>query len=335
MNETENKEIAGEAGTSLVVETYNYREGTSLESLRNALRVATSLPAPADGMEVLLADVTQEPKIAAVLEDEFPSVRRIDGAGLGYDEAKALAAREARGRYIVYLDCDCIPEPGWFEKLLAPLVEGRAVASGGFAYYPGGFFTSLYSMMDFGFLIPHRERHLGCYASNNSAFVRQVLLDIPEPAGPMRCRCYAHAQELARRGKPVLLAAGARVRHEPPPFLRERLRQGYDMVAACWVDPRLPEARLLSYRVAAAPLFYLKRVRLDWRTLRKHADELGFGVAGRAIAYPMVALLRLIDFIGMLAALAMGTSARRLVDPPPKTSNYSEPESQSLVGVRP
>jgi glycosyltransferase involved in cell wall biosynthesis len=311
----------GEIDTTLVVETYNFREGTSIASLRAALRAAVDISERCGhAAEVVLADVTRDVGVARLLDGEFPTVRRIDAYAMGYDEAKALAARDASGRYVVYLDCDCLPEPGWFENLTAPLRDGRAAVTGGLAHYPSGFFSTVCSLMDFGFLLPHRERRLGCYASNNSAFLREVLLEIPEPDGPMRCRCYAHAQELERRGFPVMLAGGAAVRHEPPPFFRERLRQGYDMVAACWVDPRLPESALLRRKVAAAWSFYRRRLRLDFSTLANREARTGLRRWQRPLAYPIMAAARLIDLAGMTAALMLGVRARRWVDPPPGAS---------------
>lgn len=69
-------------------------------------------------------------------------------------EAKNFTAKRAKGCYIVYLDCDCIPAPGWLEEITGPLRDGSAVAVGGFARYPGGWFAALCSLMDFGFLLP-------------------------------------------------------------------------------------------------------------------------------------------------------------------------------------
>ena len=304
--------------TSVVVESFNTIEGTSLDSLRRTLRAATSFQLPHGEVEVLLADVTRDPAIRALLEQEFPEVHRVDAAGLGYCAAKLRAARQARGRYVVFLDCDCAPEPGWWDHIAAPLREGTAVATGGFAYYPGGFFTKIQSLFDFGFLIPHRDRPLGCYASNNCGFVREVLLELPEPEGPMRCTCYAHAQLLARRGLAPRLVAEAAVQHEAPPVLRERLRQGYDTVAACWVDPHLPEAKWLRLGPFAAPLYYARRVWQDWMTLRRHRNETRLGRTEAALAVPLIPLLRLVDGVGIVAALVWGTGARRWVDPGPK-----------------
>lgn len=300
--------------TSLVVETFNYYEGSSLESLRRSLNHASELAAEDGNTEVLLADVTGSPELAQVVAAEFPNVRLIDAAGLGYDETKAVAANRARGKYIVYLDCDCTPDPGWLDAILDPLRAGTAVATGGFTRYGEGFLNKVSGVMDFGFLYPRTDRDLGCYARNTCAFRRDVLLFVPVPDGAMRCRCYAHAQLLVRRGTPVRLVASAAVTHDPPPMVRERLRQGYDMVAACWVNPELPEARWLKFGIAAAPLFYRRRVRLDWRTLRRHYRDAGLTSFESILARPLAAVLRLIDLVGMTAALALGPKARRFVD---------------------
>jgi hypothetical protein len=207
-----------------------------------------------------------------------------------------------------------LPESGWFERLTAPLRSGEAAAVAGFPWYGDGYLTKLQWLMDFGFLLPRLNRDLGCYPSNNSGFVRDLILRIPEPDGPMRCRCYAHSQELARQSVPVRLVADAAVRHEPPPFFRERIRQGYDMVAACWVDPNLPEARWLRYGLLSAALYYGRRVRLDWQALR-YRHEINLSAVGATLAYPLIALARFLDVVGIAGALLLGPTARRWLDP--------------------
>src|SRR5207253_1661749 len=92
------------------------------------------------------------------------------------------------------------------------------------------------------------------------------ILDVPLPDGPMRCRCFAHAQKLLRRGTPVRMVPTARVRHERQPFLRERIRQGSDVVAACWVDPELRQVRWLRLGPLAAPPVVIPAYRA-WTTL--------------------------------------------------------------------
>ncbi|HYZ78427.1 MAG TPA: glycosyltransferase [Gaiellaceae bacterium] len=289
---------------SVVVESYTHGEGSGLARVRQALHAAEAMIDEHGAGEVLVADSSADPALAELLQREFPGARRVDAAGLGYDEAKLLAAEQARGKYVLYLDGDCIPSEGWLEHHLAALRSGRA-ATGGLTRYDGGFLGAIGTVLDFGFLLPVEERVLGCYAFNNSGFRRDVMLDAPPPEGPMRCRCYAHAQRLRRRGSSVWMVPGARVRHERQPFFRERYRQGFDMVAARWVDPGLPGARLLKVGPLAAPIFYGHVIR-DWQRLVGSRQDLELTWWQLLPAAMLAALSRLVDLAGMVRALVPG-----------------------------
>ena len=293
-----------ELEVSVVVESYTHGEGSGLDRVTQALRATTSMVDQHGAGEVLVADSSADPELANLLGREFPHVRRVNAAGLGYDEAKLLAAEQARGTYVLYLDGDCIPSDGWLEHHLAALRSGRA-ATGGFTRYDGGFLGAIGSVLDFGFLLPVEPRVLACYAFNNSGFRRDVMLDAPPPEGPMRCRCYAHAQRLRRRGLPVWLVPEARVRHERQPFFRERYRQGFDMVAARWVDPELAGTRLLRIGPLAAPIFYGHVIR-DWQRLVGSRRDLELEWWQIVPAAVLAALSRLVDLAGMVRALVPG-----------------------------
>jgi glycosyltransferase involved in cell wall biosynthesis len=290
---------------SVVVESYNHAEGSALERLALALEAATDRVARHGDGEVLVADSSGDPELVALLEQRFPDVRCVEASGLGYDRAKLQAAREARGRFVVYLDGDCIPAPDWLERHLAGLRDG-AHATSGLTRYEGGFMAALEGVLDFGFLLPEEPRALACYASNNTGFRRDVLLETPAPEGPMRCNCYAHAQLLLRRGTPVRMAPGARVMHERQAFFAERLRRGFDLVAACWVNPSLPETRLLRLGVLATPFFYLRELVNDQRRLHAGWRELGIRSWQLPLAMALLPFLRLADVGGIARALAPG-----------------------------
>jgi hypothetical protein len=289
---------------SVVVETYTHGEGSGLDRVEQALRAATAMVDEHGAGEVLVADSSADPALAELLGREFPHVRRVVAAGLGYDEAKLHAAEQARGTYVLYLDGDCIPSEGWLEHHLSALRSGRA-ATGGFTRYDGGFLGAIGSVLDFGFLLPVESRVLDCYAFNNSGFRREVMLAVPPPEGAMRCRCYPHAQRLRRRGSPVWMVPQARVRHERQPLFRERYRQGFDMVAARWVDPELPGAGLLKLGPLAAPVFYGHVVR-DWQRLVSSRRDLELAWWQVVPAAVLAALSRLIDLAGIVRALGPG-----------------------------
>jgi glycosyltransferase involved in cell wall biosynthesis len=290
---------------TIVVESYTHGEGAGLDRVAQSLRAATDMVEAHGAGEVLVADTGADADLADLLAREFPDARRVDASGLGYDQAKVRCAREARGRFVLYLDGDCIPAAGWLDAHLAALRGGRG-ATGGLTRYDGGFLGAVGSILDFGFLLPAEPRVLGCYAFNNAGFERELFLAEPPPNGPMRCRCYAHAQRLLRRRDGVWMVPEAKVRHERQPFFRERYRQGFDAVAACWTDPELRAARFLKLGLLGAPLFYADAIRNDWRRLVNGRLTLELASWQVPIAAALMPIFRLVDLAGAARALAPG-----------------------------
>jgi hypothetical protein len=295
---------------SLVIETYNLVEGTDRARFAAALRAALDATLECDG-ELLVTDVCGGPDVARIVAEAAPGARLLDAVGMGYDEAKMLAAAAARGDALVYLDSDCEPRGRWPHELLDALRRHPGNAGvGGFTRYRGaGVVSAVMSVMDFGFLYPVRERPLACYAFNNAAFHRRALLACPVEGGPLRCGCFAQAQKLLRQGTPLVLAPAAVAIHDLPPIVRERTRQGHDTIAACWANPLLPEARWLWAGVLAVPLYFALRTALDWKRLLVGRHTLGLGVAGLAAALALAPLLRLLDAAGMVHAFLVGRHA--------------------------
>jgi len=298
---------------TVVVETFTLCETSSWERVEQTLAAAARMVEAHGDAELVVLDVTGEDEVAHRLGSSFAGARRVAAAGLSYDAAKGIAAQEARGTYIAYLDGDCLPErDDWLERHLEALRAG-AVATGGFTRYEGGFRGALESVLDFGFMLPARPRTLACYASNNVAFRRDLVVEVPVPDGPMRCRCFAHSQTLLRRGTPVRYVPEARVRHERQPFVEERLRQGFDEVAALWTDPGLPLRPLLRLGPLALPPLYARAVLRDWQRLAAGRRDLGLSRAGAAVAAVLLPVARLVDAGGMLRALLPGGRTSRFV----------------------
>lgn len=286
---------------TIILESYNLSEGTDRDRFRTAVRRAVTMAEEGNG-EVLIADAYGSAELAALLRDEFPGVGHVMASGQSYDEAKARAAEAASSPYLLFLDGDCLPAPGWNQRLLEGLRQGH-VACGGYTRYEGGFLASLMSVMDFGFFYPRTSRPLKCYASNNSGFRASLLAEVPVTKGQLRCRCYHHAQRLLRRDTPVWFVPEAVVLHELPPIVRERTRQGYDMIAACWADPELREARWLKLGILSIPLFYAQSILLDiLRTLSGWKD-LNLSLVMLPFALACFPAFRLLDTIGMCRAL--------------------------------
>lgn len=293
---------------SLVTETFNLDEGQGIEPTRQALFRLCETARAHGNAEVILADFMPPNLLVASLLQQFPQVRHVNRPGLGYEGIKNVAASEAEGTYVVYLDSDCLPvSSNWLDTLLQPLRQGKAQAATGLTRYRGhSLLHRVMEVLDFGFVVADQVETVGCYTSNNCAFVRRLRVDLPAPDGAMRCTCYAHAQLLLRRGFPMRRVPEAVVQHELPPVFKERWRRGYDLVAACWVNPELPEMRWLRLGVLASPLFLWSNLRLDLRRLAAIRAANGWGAGKLLAARGLAILLRLIDLGGIFRALAFG-----------------------------
>lgn len=139
---------------TIIVETFNLGEASFLKTLRRTLVAANEIAAGRAATEVLLADCSPAQDVGPQVTSGLLHVQVIDCAGQSYDESKATALAHGRGRFIVFLDGDCVPaEPGWLDAHLGALraLGGRG-ASFGFTQYERSFFQDVLSILDFGFL---------------------------------------------------------------------------------------------------------------------------------------------------------------------------------------
>ncbi len=107
--------------TSVIVVSYNGRR--HLEKC-----IPSLLTDDRPGYELILVDNGSTDGSAAYVEQSFPRVGVIrSGANLGYGQGANLGAREAKGRYLAFLNQDTIVGPGWLEALISALkVDAQA-----------------------------------------------------------------------------------------------------------------------------------------------------------------------------------------------------------------
>jgi glycosyltransferase involved in cell wall biosynthesis len=96
--------------------------------LRRCLAGVARQQAGAD-FEVVVVDSAPDPEVArAAAEARARLVRAVSRLGPG--QARNAGAQAARGRLLVFLDADCVPEPGWLAAAHAALA-GPVVLAGG------------------------------------------------------------------------------------------------------------------------------------------------------------------------------------------------------------
>jgi Glycosyl transferase family 2 len=270
---------------TLVTEAYNLAEGQSEAAFLRALRAVSEISARRNDVEVIVLDPSDQNLARPILAERFPQFVALHVPGMSYDGQKNHAAIRGRGTYLVFLDGDCVPvRNDWLDEITRPFDNPNVHGVGGLTLYDDFSLTGkAMSILDFGFLFEARRgQPLGCYASNNVAFRRESYLRLPAPDdGILRSYCYKHAQMMLRAQIPVMSNPNAFVLHELPDIEKERLRRGYDYVAALWSDPELD----LAADLADTPEFAAKvlKVNLEYAVSRMLAAplELGLTLADR------------------------------------------------------
>jgi GT2 family glycosyltransferase len=123
---------ATEPLVSIIVVSYRTRELT-LEALRSIVRETRHVP-----YEVIVVDNASDDGSAAAIAGEFPEVRLLARSdNLGFARANNVAAKEARGRFLLLLNPDTVVLDGAVDRLVA-FAESRPAARiwGGRTLYP-------------------------------------------------------------------------------------------------------------------------------------------------------------------------------------------------------
>jgi hypothetical protein len=210
------------------------------EVMRQIDGLPDTMAGAAGGIEMLVAFDDQ--KISAEGIREFfrqsvatpasrCAVRFLAGSGHGYYDQKNLGAARARGRFVVFLDSDVIPEEGWLERLLGSFADPAVDVVCGNCFLDTGDLVS--KTLALAWFFPLRDDRQALvptdwFFANNVAFRREVALANPfvPLAGATRGACRLLGRRMAAAGIGLFVNTAARVSHPAPNGLRHLLMRG-------------------------------------------------------------------------------------------------------------
>lgn len=232
--------------------------------------------------------------------------------GANYYQQKNAGAALAVNDYLLFLDSDVVPEPGWLRALLDSLRQPGVQVAGGNTYVdPASFAGRAFGLFWF---FPLRAPSAGVrpspyFFANNLLVRRDLFLALRFPDLPLyRGQCSALGRTLRSRGIQLFMQTDARVAHPPPwgprLFIRRAFREGYDlhMRARLARQPRRDGFRDLLDQLA---------------TMRRRVGEgrgqLDMGPAEAGAAAMLGTVYLLLRFLGQRFTAAAPDRARRML----------------------
>lgn len=171
---------------------------------------------------------------AAGIAGRSIELRIVPVAGIDYYQMKNRGAELTGRDFVLFVDSDVLPEPGWLRELLRAARVGADAVSGDAYVDPSTFLGRAFACFwFFGLRSPTGGlRQVRQFFANNVLFRRSLFLAHRYPDLPIyRGQCRFLAKALQASGTPIFVQGSARVCHPPPrpdDFLGRALRDGHD-----------------------------------------------------------------------------------------------------------
>ena len=208
------------------------------------------------------------------LVEQFPAVKFIKTpAPVGAGEARNIGIREAVSDTLIFIDSDCVAQPGWLDAFYADFADGWQVVGGGVSSPTKNFWQLVYNLSMFHEQLWTQPRGEHKYlATLNLALKREVI----EKVGPlnetlMRGQDIEWTSRMTRSGIHLLFEPAAVVEHHPPRFDFEALRKdnyrsGYYMIDVRYKHPEIFHMPAVLKSAAVWRIF--KPLIAAWTTLK-------------------------------------------------------------------
>jgi hypothetical protein len=268
--------------------------------------------------QILVLDTYVAACDAEEVHRRWPEVKLVSSLKSGYFVAKDAGAAAANGKFVAFVDSDCVPDQDWLEKIVAPFTPEVSAVGGRTRYAGDSPLARVLSVPDFGYILAERDGSGSGFNFSNVAFRRDVFLSHPLDSRLHRDGgCYLLYHQLIAEGARVLNEPRAIVHHGFDPGLRALIRKhyqrGYAGVLAYRVDDRQVFAGTGLYRrLGAISLFPItvRRTLRDWLRMLRHRRQIGISRSKLPFFCCLAATTRTIELAGGLAAAVASAESR-------------------------
>lgn len=194
-------------------------------------------------IEIIVVDDDSTDGTGEIAAQQMAKVIRIDPENAGNPaRARNMGARASSGDPIIFLDADCVPQPGWLAAILASHAGGYAIVGGAIDPEPGMSFTALTDYYS-GFYLVHsgwRQKTVPHHPPPNLSIRRSVFF-LTRGFSESWPLYYTNEErallaDAREAGNAIVFEPHAVVRHHNRPgicaLLRRSYRWGYSSIEA-------------------------------------------------------------------------------------------------------
>jgi GT2 family glycosyltransferase len=199
---------------SVIICTYNRSP-----LLGRVLRSLAYQSVSSDEFEIIVVDdgsTDGTARLCAIIRGELPNMRYIStGKNLGLGCAENIGVRSARGKYLLFIDDDCIAQKDWVEGQTAAL-ERQPVVAGAIASPASSYIKLCHNLSQFhAFMKRRKTAEMESLAGANMGLRPSVLRDLGGFDEKSKAPDWELMLRARSKGYPIYFAPEAVVLHDP------------------------------------------------------------------------------------------------------------------------
>jgi cellulose synthase/poly-beta-1,6-N-acetylglucosamine synthase-like glycosyltransferase len=215
--------MAEPVATVVTVLDHKVGDAASWDKLRVTLRNLAEQDYREPVEFILVETESEERNVPGDLDSILPGLRLVTTEGKSSFELKNAGAQAASSDFVIILDADCRPAPGWWRAVYEHWkANPQAATISGRTFYEGtSLLSRVFAVIDRAYVDVGEAGITYTISNNNGGFKRQVLLDHPfsNEVGPFGSE--PHSDRIK--------AAGLELRFEPK-MIAYHAFTGWDMV---------------------------------------------------------------------------------------------------------
>jgi cellulose synthase/poly-beta-1,6-N-acetylglucosamine synthase-like glycosyltransferase len=262
-------------------------------------------------VEFLLVEADDGKRVPDDLQQILPGLRVVRTPGKTSYDFKNAGAAAAASDFVVLLDADCVPRPGWWRALIEHRRQHpeAAAISGRTLYRAQGLLPRILALIDRSYVECGEPGRTRAVSNNNCAFRRDVLLRYPlqNELGPFGSK--GHVDQILAAGFELRFEPGMRVEHGYggwPMAKADRRQIGFAMTRYRQLHHDSSHAWMFKLGVMGLPLVLAMSIAGTWKRCLRHASHYGLRWFEVPVALAAAVPAHVLEVPGILLALRGG-----------------------------